>query len=179
MKKIFQYTIAMFLFVGMAYTAHSQVVMSGFLESNHSGMIENSVNNDGNTLYYEWEFLDKETNMNKDKELSLILFKLHLAKDKEGKDLILSLDVSMRDLLVTFYIDVLFDKDEHPKAAAMRYKKDNRWALVKFVPHPGCKIESGQWERMNDIESFDQLLQYVVKELDNNVDFSCFTGQGS
>jgi hypothetical protein len=142
--------------------------MQDFLEQSHEGMLEQSMNNNNKPMYYDWTYVSTNPSVKKYE------FTLNFYRDAAKTEVYLSLPVVIRNPLFVCYIDVIFTKDDYPKAAAMRYRKDGRWALVKFVPHPGCRNEKGKWERVYDMESFDQLLKYMVTELDNNVNFDCY-----
>lgn len=166
-------------------TADAQgIVKKEYLEENHMGQISGAKNNGGKTLYFEFVYLKTDAASYKWDDSGAtrgsIKYRLDVYSDAGKTNKIISMPVRMRNLITTYYVDVVFNKrdfaDEslREKSATMIFKKDVRWARTKFVPHEGCQREGSSWERLDDAESYDQLLTYLIRQLDNNIDFSCY-----
>lgn len=178
----------LFLMLGLLLTTMGLqaqgIVNKEALEQNHSGMLEASKNNNGRAVYFEFVHVSTDKAAYKWDDAGAtrgsIRYMLKIYRDAAKTDLILAMPVKMRNLITTYYVDVVFNKadldDENlrEKSAQMIFKKDVRWARTKFVPHMGCAWEDGNWERIDRVESFDQLLNYLVRQLDQNVKFSCY-----
>ncbi|MBK8343584.1 MAG: hypothetical protein IPL12_09925 [Bacteroidetes bacterium] len=174
MKKIYQIAFFVAFVTLLNVNGNSQVVMKDYLVANHEGVVEKSVNNLGNGLYYKFEYVSTEG--------ARINYKLHLYKDKAMKTPWMSFDVLMRNLNWTYYVDITMSKDGADKVAAMIFKKDLRWSRVKYSPHPGClRMDPPVYERYTigaETESaevlFAGLLNNFIVQLDKNVDFNCY-----
>jgi hypothetical protein len=175
--------VALSLFLTAAVSAQ-QVVTKENLESNHTGMLADSKNNDGKPIYYKFEYVSTDKAAYKWDDdgatRGSIKYKLHIYNDAAMNDLVISLPVKMRNLITTYYVDVVFNKkdyedaDRREKSAQMIFKKDVKWARTKFVPHAGCQREDGNWERKDRVESYEDLLQYLIQQLDSNVMWECY-----
>lgn len=177
--------IVLFLLAFSLSTTFAQGIVSRTrLTENFSGQVEQSKNNSGRTIYYDFVYVRTDGASYKwDIEgatKGAIVYRLDIYSDAARKNLILSLPVKMRNLLTSYYVDVIFTNANYPdenlrdKGATLIFKKDVRWARTKFVPHEGCRRDDGNWERIDKVESFDQLMQYFIRQLDNNVQFSCY-----
>lgn len=182
-RKLF---LTLLLLGGVAALQAQSVVTKEALTENHSGTVPSAVNNGGKTLYYTFAYVATDKARYKWDDAGAtrgsIRYTLNLYRDAAGKDLILSLPVQMRNLLTTYYIEAAFTKDDYEdaslreKSALMVFKKDVKWARTKFVPHEGCERADGSWDRIDRVESLQQLFDYFVGQLDRNVDFSCYGG---
>ncbi|GEM_PF-676803 len=160
------------------------IVNKALLEQSLSGQVDKSKNNNGRTLYFEFVYLSTDAAHYKwddgGSTRGSIRYRLDFYKDAAHRDLLLSLPVKMRNLITTYYVDAIFtnstyeDVTQRDKGATMIFKKDVRWARTKFVPHKGCAREDGNWERIDRVESYEQLMTYFVRQLDNNVQFDCY-----
>lgn len=160
--------VLLIAFVAMAHLpSNAQVVMKEFLSENHTGKVDNSVNNNGKPLYYKFEYLHTDS--------ARIYYKLYLYKDASMKTPWMTMNVLMRDLTWTYYVDITFKKDGTDKVAAMIFKKDLRWSRVKFSPHPGCaRIDPPVWERMNLVDDYDKLINNFLMQIDKNINLDCY-----
>lgn len=166
MNKILKITL-LASFLGLASLSNAQVIMNEFLSKNHEGMVEHSVNNGGKKLYYKFQY-DSVTG-------ARIKYTLYLYKDASKSQPFLTLPVLMRNLIWTYFLDVSFTKDGSSKVAALIYKKDLRWSRVKFSPHEGCSyITPPIWDRLNQVDNYEKLLQNTIQQLDKNVNFNCY-----
>jgi hypothetical protein len=160
------------------------IVSKKRLEENISGRIESSRNNNGKPLYYEFVYLETdEANYawnDAGATRGSIRYRLDLYRDEAKKDLYLSMPVKMRNLITTYYVDIIFTNKDYPdpalrdKGATMIFKKDVRWARTKFVPHEGCRQPDSEWSRIDRVESLDQLMTYYISQLDANVRMDCY-----
>ncbi len=165
-------------------TQAQTVVSKAKLEQNLSGQLDKSKNNNGRALYYDFVYLSTDEASYKWDDAGAtrgsIRYRLDFFRDAARKDLLLSLPVKMRNLITSYYVDVIFTNAKFPdpslreKGATMIFKKDVHWARTKFVPHEGCEREDGNWERIDKVESYEQLMDYLVRQLDNNVKFDCY-----
>ncbi len=169
MKKIFKLTLLVSL-VAMASVSKSQVVMSEFLSVNHEGMAANSKCNNGKPLYYKFQY-DSTNNLR-------IYYTLYLYKDAAKTETILQLPVLMRNLIYTYYLDInVVAKGAISKVVALIYKKDLRWSRLKFSATEECsRIYPPVYDRLNNVDNFETLLQNTIMQLDKNVDFNCYAG---
>ncbi len=176
MKKILNISLFVAFLSLIAVNGNSQVVMKDFLSANHVGEVSKSFNNNGNSLFYKFEYVSTEG--------ARINYKLHLYKDKAMSKPWMSFDVLMRNLNWTYYVDITMKKDGADKVAAMIFKKDLRWSRVKYSPHPDCmRMNPPFYERYTigaESESpevlFYSLLNNFIMQLDKNVDFNCYAG---
>jgi len=160
------------------------IVSKALLEQNHTGQIAAAKNNGSRTMYFEFVYLSTDAASYKWDDGGAthgsIRYRLDVYRDAAHKDLLLSLPIKMRNLITTYYVDAIFthatyaDESQRDKGATMIFKKDVRWARTKFVPHKGCAREGGNWERIDKVESYEQLMTYFVTQLDNNVLFDCY-----
>lgn len=147
--------------------AGAQVVMKEFLSANHEGKIDNTKNNDGKPIYYKLEY--------KSTEGARINYVLYLYKDASMKTPYLTFPVLMRNLTWTYYMDVTMTKDGMAKVFALIYKKDLRWARIKYSPHIDCFRENPNiYVRLNMVDNFDQLIKDTFIQMDKNVNLNCY-----
>ncbi|MBC8045386.1 MAG: hypothetical protein H7Y00_01180 [Fimbriimonadaceae bacterium] len=167
MKNILKTFLVVAFLAIAAQATHAQVVMKEYLSTSHEGKIDNSVNNGGKPLYYKLEY--------KDTQGARINYTLHFYKDAGMSTPWMSFPMLMRNLQLTYYIDVSMPKDNMTKVFAMIYKKELRWARVKYSPHEGCSnVKEIVWERINLVDNFDKLINDTFKQLDKNVNLSCY-----
>ncbi|MBC8172681.1 MAG: hypothetical protein H7X71_02145 [Chitinophagales bacterium] len=160
------FTVVCFL-VAASSTMQAQVIMKEFLSADHQGKIDNSKNNGGKPLYYKFEY--------KDTQGARINYTLHFYKDAGMSTPWISFPVLMRNLTWTYYIDVSMAKDDMSKVFAMIFKKDLRWARVKYSPHAGCaNMDPIVWERLNMVDNYDVLLNFTLAQMDKNVNLGCY-----
>jgi hypothetical protein len=171
--------------LGSLFSVQAQgVVNRSRLTENLSGQVEQAKNNNGRAMYYEFVYVrTDEATYKWDIEGATkgsIIYRLDFYSDAAQKNLVLSLPIKMRNLLTTYYVDAIFTNSSYPdpslreKGATLIFKKDVRWARTKFVPHEGCRREEGDWERIDKVESYDQLMNYFVRQLDANILFDCY-----
>ncbi|MBP9550116.1 MAG: hypothetical protein KBE86_13250 [Chitinophagales bacterium] len=166
MKNIIK-TILFVAFIGIASASQSQVVMKEFLNQNHEGMIANSKNNNGKALFYKLEY--------KSTDGARIYYTLNFYKDASMKSLYISFPVLMRNLTWTYYLDVSMEKEGVTKVFAMIFKKDLRWARVKFSPHADCSyLNPTIWTRYEQVDDYEKLLNNTFTQMDKNVILDCY-----
>ncbi len=175
---------ALVLMMSLQAVQAQGVVSRAKLEQNTSGQLSDSKNNGGKPLYYDFVYLstDKASYPWDDAGATRgsIRYRLDVFRDAGRRDLLISVPVKMRNLVTTYYVDAIFNKADFPdpaqrdKGATMIFKKDVRWARTKFVPHEGCAREDGVWLRIDKVESYEQLMEYYIRQLDNNVKFECY-----
>jgi len=169
MKKIFK-LILLVSFLGLGSTSRAQVVMAEFLSVNHEGVVANSKCNNGKPLYYKFQY-DSTNNVR-------IYYTLYLYQDAAKTQAILQLPVLMRNLIYTYYLDInVIAKGAVSKVVALILKKDLRWSRLKFSATEECsRIYPPVYDRVNNVDNFDALLQNTIMQLDKNVDFNCYAG---
>ncbi|MFN0274901.1 MAG: hypothetical protein ACKVPJ_04090 [Chitinophagales bacterium] len=167
MRNILRTFIAISFLTLATQQASAQVVMKEYLSSNLDGKIDNAKNNGGKALHYRLEY--KET------QGARIGYTLHFYKDAGMSKPWISFPVIMRNLQWTYYMDVSMAKDNATKVFAMIYKKDLRWARVKYSPHTGCEGTNPiVWERIDKVEDFASLIKNTLTQMDKNVKLSCY-----
>ncbi|HCK22752.1 MAG TPA: hypothetical protein DHW15_11505 [Bacteroidetes bacterium] len=156
------------LFIGaLASGLNAQVVMKDFVSKDHMGKIEKSVNNNGQPLYWKLEY--------KNTDGARIYYDFILYKDASMTKEMLRFPSLMRNLEWTYYLDVSMTKDDATKVFAMIFKKDLRWARVKYSPHEGCSwLDPTEWDRINLVDNFQGLLDNTFTQMDKNVKFDCY-----
>lgn len=167
MRNIVKTFIAVCFLSVVTQQLSAQVVMKEMLSQNHEGKIDNAKNNGGKPLYYRLEY--------KDIQGARINYTLNFYKDAGMSTPWLSFPVLMRNLQWSFYLDVSMAKGPDTKVFAMIYKKDLRWARVKYSPHAGCEGSNPiVWERINLVDDFGKLLNNTFTQMDKNVVLSCY-----
>ena len=156
------------LFAGaLSLGSQAQVVMKDFMSANHMGKVENSLNNPGKQLYWKLEY--------KSTEGARIYYTLTFYKDAAMSQPMVSFPSLMRNLEWTYYLDVSMTKDDATKVFAMIFKKDLRWSRVKYTPHQDCGWQDPtKWDRYNQVDDFQKLLDNTMMQLDKNVKLSCY-----
>jgi hypothetical protein len=145
----------------------AQVVMKEFVSSDHMGKVEKSVNNNGQPLYWKLEYQSTDG--------ARIYYTLNFYKDAGMSKVFASFPSLMRNLVWTLYLDVSMTKDDATKVFAMIFKKDLRWSRVKYTPHAGCGWQDPtHWERFNQVDNFQKLLENTMMQLDQNVKLDCY-----
>lgn len=162
MNKFYSLIVLFLLFLPFA---NSQVVMRALLSQDHEGVVESILNFPGQKLRHQWDHQKTEGLKS--------TFRLNLyATDR----LINTYDVRIRNLSIALYIEVRmpYKDDGSIKTLSGIYDKGNKWMRVKMAPHEGCKREGTNWGRLDQINSFDQILDYLVRQLDENVLLNCY-----
>lgn len=145
-------------------TVTAQVVDIEKLSKDHTGELKGGVNFPEGTLSHEWKFISQEG------VKSVYQLELKLDEDRSA-----TYDVRMRNLSIAFYIEVrMKDKEGETKTLSGIFDKGDKWLRVKMAPKQECKQEGTQWGRRNQIEGFNDLLDFVISELDRNVDLNCY-----
>lgn len=166
MKNILK-TFCIIALIGIASATQAQVVMKEFLNQNQEGVIQNAKNNNGKPLYYTLEY--------KSTEGARINYTLNFYKDAGKKTVYASFPVLMRNLTWTYYLDVSMEKDGITKVFAMIFKKDLRWARVKYSPHEGCSLLTPtEWTRIDLVDDYSKLLNNTLTQMDKNVMLDCY-----
>jgi hypothetical protein len=167
MKTTMKLFLPLLLIGAFSMGTKAQVVMKEFVSANHMGKVDKSVNNNGQPLYWKLEY--------KNTEGARIYYTLNFYKDAGMTKTYASFPALMRNLEWTYYLDVSMTKDEATKVFAMIFKKDLRWSRVKYTPHPDCGwLDPTQWERFNQVDNFQKLLDNTMMQLDKNVKLDCY-----
>ena len=162
-----------FLLILFTQMVNAQVVFREYLSQNHSGRITQSVNFPNKILEYEWIFLDMEKGAYFAEGEAIQKIKYQLLFKVDGKQ-VGSFDLQMRDLIVTYYVEIEAKKEDTSRTITAIYHKANRWVKLKGVLQEGCRRSGVSWGRQDAVESYDQLLQFIVQQIDKNVDLSCY-----
>jgi hypothetical protein len=154
-----------------AQTMVAQVVFKEYLSKNHSGEIA-SVNVNEHQLYYEFVFVSEEVGIEyQSKEaIEKIHYKLNIS-DRKG--FTRSYDVLIRDLIVSLYVEIDMNSGPEKNVVTTIYQKRNRWAKLKGIIPTDCKNQGFKWSRLDRISSFEQLLQFIIEDIDRNVLIAC------
>lgn len=167
MKKILKPLVFIFILSAFAPSLDAQVVLKEYLTSNHEGKIDKSKNNGGKPLFYKFEY--------KSTEGARINYTLNFYKDASMSTPWMSFPVLIRNLPWTFYLDVSMTKDQMTKVFALIFKKDLRWARVKYSPHEGCSLVNPNiYDRINMVDNYEALLNNMLSQMDRNVDLNCY-----
>lgn len=153
------------LWICLGYVfAKGQVVHKDFLSKDHSGSIESSINFPGQKLGYHLRY-DRTEGARIHYDLDLLV-----GGKKRG-----TFRVLMRNLIVTYYLDISFPKDGALRTMTAIFDKGNKWVRVKFAPQEGCRRNAAACEgRLNEVKSYDQLLNFVIQMLDQGTDLNCY-----
>ncbi|MFT5165024.1 MAG: hypothetical protein ACI8P3_000248 [Saprospiraceae bacterium] len=154
-------------------SAAAQVVFREFLSQDHQGELKPSVNYPGQQLTYEWIFIDMEKGLYFAEGEAIQKIRYRLKFNLNGKE-IGHFDVQMRDLIVTHYIEISLVRDQEPRTITCLYNKASRWIKLKGVLPDNCRREGATWGRLDGVESYDQLLQFIISQIDKNVKLSCY-----
>ncbi len=171
-NNIWQYLLFLsFSFFGQ--TVDAQVVFRELLSQDHQGELTQSINYPGKTLAYEWQFIDMEKGQYfaEGEAIQKINYKLQFKID--GKP-IGHFDVQIRDLIVTHYIEIKIVNEAEPRTITSLYNKSIRWLRLKGVLHEGCRQDGSHWGRLDGVQNYDELLEFVVLELDKNIKLECY-----
>lgn len=167
MKKFLKPLIFIFFISASIQKIDAQVVLKEYLTSNHEGKIDKSKNNGGKPLYYKMEY--------KNTEGARINYTLNFYKDASMKTPWLSFPLLIRNLPRTLYLDVSMTKDNMTKVFALIFKKDLRWARVKYSPHEGCALVNPNiYDRIDMVDNYEALLNNTFSQMDRNVDLNCY-----
>ncbi len=123
-------------------------------------------------VLYDWMFqsMDKGNFGNEKDAIPKVYYELVL-KDSEGQSK--SYQLSIRDLIVSTYIDIFINEDDanHSTVSAI-FNKTNRWLKLKTTLPLKCMRDT-DWERKNNIDNFDTLLQHIVEQIDQRIKLDC------
>ena len=151
-----------FVLAGMSYS-NGQIVYESLLTQNHEGVLESPRISPEKSLTHVWTYQETKGVQ--------IKYDLQLFLDKTPYA---GFNAQIRDLLITFYIEIEFEKDGETRTLTAVFDKQNKWMRVKFAPHAGCAAPEAAWGRMDGIEHFEQILDFAIRQLDKNVDLSCY-----
>ncbi len=162
-NKAMKYLFFLFFFIGLHLPTSGQVVLQALLSENHEGVVEDPLNYPKQMLLHQWVF--------KERDGVKSMYKLHLFKNR---DLLFSYDVRMRNLITAFYVEIRI-KDNKGKIKTLSgiYDKGDKWLRVKMAPTENCAKENMSWSRENKIKDFNRILDFIIREMDRNLDFSC------
>lgn len=174
MKKILLILSVFFLFLCFEQGISGQVVNRELLVLDHSGSIMNSVNFEGKELVYNFRYqnMEKGSYFAENEAIQKIFYELDLSVD--GK-IIGTYEVLIRDLIVTMYMEIKMTKGDDFKVISPIYNKTNKWLKLKAVMHDNCKNPDYKWSRLNEVQSFQQLLDHIISDIDKNVKLDCYS----
>ncbi|MEM7104581.1 MAG: hypothetical protein AAF502_15700 [Bacteroidota bacterium] len=168
MYKLF-YFLVLFVWYLSPNLGAAQVVMQSYLRIDHSGALPESINFPDKGLEYQFTYQDHPSAVK-------CSYTLNLSSD--GKE-INTFDVRLRNLDFTFYLEIRMQGPETAlKTLSAIFDKSNKWLRVKFAAPPGCSAEDEQWDRVNNISDFQELLLQVITQLDRNVQLTCYQKSG-
>ena len=173
MKNFIKYIIIVTV-ITLPFTGHSQVLYKEMLMQNHKGQLDKSVNWPGKKMYYEWHYDSTRTFKYEGKEASRSYYTLMIA-DNTGMNNAIKVPAMIRDLVITTWFEVYMNNGTETKTFTCVYDKNNKWYRIKFAPQAGCRREE-LWKRVNDIKTFDELLNSIVAQMDNNLKLDCYRG---
>lgn len=171
--KVINYILLLFCMLMLSQNGKAQVVFRDYLSKDHQGTLEQSVNYTGQKLDYEWKFMDMEKGQYFAEGEAIQRINYQLVFKIKGKE-VGRFDLQIRDLIVTHYIEISAVKNEEPRTITGLYNKASRWIKLKGVLPDECRQEDAKWGRMDALTSYDQLLQFVIEQIDQNVKLSCY-----
>ncbi len=164
MIKFIYYSFFILLFLIPSRNVFGQVVVKKILTENHEGLINDMMNFPKEIIRHKWIFKSQD-GLKSNYEVGLY----------KGKELICSYDVRMRNLSIAFYVEIrVKDKKGEIKTLSGIYDKGNKWLRVKMAAHDGCLKKGALWGRKNKISEFGEILDFIIREMDRNLDFSCY-----
>ena len=174
MKNILKLTVIVLL-IGMSAASNAQVLMKEMLTKDQTGMTDKSRNWSGKKVYYTLKFDSTVAYSYDGYNTSRYYYTLMLA-DNAGMNNAIKVPGMVRDLIITTYFEFYFNNGKETKTFTMTYDKNNKWYRIKFAPQWGCRREE-LWKRVDNIKSYEELLQSMVGQMDNNLVLDCYRGQ--
>ncbi len=159
---------------GMA-PAHAQVLMKEYLTQTQSGVIDQSVNWPGKKLHYKLRYDSMRTVSFEKYSTTRYYYTLFVANNPAFTNAV-EVPGMVRDLVITAYFEFYFDNGAESKTFTLTYDKNNKWYRIKFAPQWGCRREE-LWKRVDGISSYEQLLQSMISQMDNNLKLDCYVGK--
>ncbi|MCS6991748.1 MAG: hypothetical protein NZL95_07790 [Chitinophagales bacterium] len=159
----------------LASAAQAQVLMKEFLTQNQKGVLDKSINWPGKKLYYELRY-DSSRAMKFENYGATRYYYTLLLADNPAMTNAIQIPGMVRDLVITTYFEFYFNNGKESKTFTLIYDKNNKWYRIKFAPQWGCRREE-LWKRVNNIASYQQLLNSMVAQMDNNLNLDCYKGQ--
>lgn len=152
---------------------YAQVVFREYLSQDHQGIIEESINFPGESLSYEWQFIDAEKGQYFAEGEAIQRIHYQLVLSKNGQELG-RFDLQIRDLIVSHYIEISAIHQEESRTIMALYNKVSRWVKLKGIVPEDCRRANARWGRLDAVDSYERLLHFVVSKLDENLVFSCY-----
>ncbi|MCS6917633.1 MAG: hypothetical protein RMK52_06870 [Chitinophagales bacterium] len=168
-------TIILLLTLLVGGVAQAQVLMKEYLTQNQKGVVDKSVNWPGKKVYYEMRF-DSSRAMKFENYGTTRYYYTLLLADNPAMANAIQIPGMVRDLVITTYFEFYFNNGKESKTFTLVYDKNNKWYRIKFAPQWGCRREE-LWKRVNFISSYEQLLNSMVTQMDNNLNLDCYKGQ--
>ncbi len=155
----------LFIFFIFIIKLNAQVLPDQFLVQSHSGILEESVNYPERPLPFSFDFVSSKNEV-------LKLYQLNFYKKNNTTH---TFDLQIRNLIITCYFEIKM-KDQNGKIKTLTavYDKGNKWLRVKFAPTQSCAREKMRWERLNNVASFDEILEHIVRQIDKNLMLDCY-----
>jgi len=170
MNKILKLTAILLLIISFASDA--QVLMKEMLTQEQKGTIDKSVNWPGKKLYYVLKYDSLHPYKFETYTTNRYYYTLLLA-DNPGMSNAVKVPCMVRDLVVKSYFEFYFDNGTETKTFTTIYEKYEKWYRIKFAPQWGCR-RSEDWDRVNNITSYEQLLSSIIGQMDHNLKFDCY-----
>ncbi len=157
-------TFKVILFIcSLSLVTKAQVVQIENLTKDHKSSLTNGRNYSNTTLNHFWKYtssIDKVSS-----------FQLILSVEKRTK----AFDVQIRNLISATYITIKFiDKNNTAKSLSCIYDKSDKWLRIKMAPNEPCRQKNAVWSRHNYIKSWEEILDHIIKDVDNNLVLDCF-----
>lgn len=167
-------TIAILVLMTAPFAGHSQVMYKELLKQDHKGEAANSVNWAGKKVYWSMKYDSTRTLKFENYSTDRIYYTMMIA-DNAGMSNAIKIPMMIRDLVITTFFEMYLNNGTDTKTFTLIYDKNNKWYRIKFAPQAGCRREE-LWKRVNDIKSFDELMNSVVGQMDHNLKLDCYRG---
>ncbi|MEO6168850.1 MAG: hypothetical protein ABIO46_01830 [Chitinophagales bacterium] len=174
MNKITKSSVLFLLFIA-PFLGHSQVVMQELLTQDHKGMLDKSANWQGKKMYYVLKYDSIRPYHFETYTTNRYYYTLSMA-DNAGMNNAVKIPGMVRDLVVKTYFEFYFNNGTENKTFTAIYEKYEKWYRIKFAPQAGCRREE-LWDRVNNINNYNELLSSIIGQMDNNVKLDCFAKQ--
>lgn len=163
------------LLLAFGPAVYSQVLMKELLTQNQKGVLDKSVNWPGKKLYYELRF-DSARAMKFENYGATRNYYTLLIADNPAMANAIQIPGMVRDLVITTFFEFYFNNGKETKTFTLTYDKNNKWYRIKFAPQWGCRRQE-LWKRVDRIASYEQLLNSMITQMDNNLRLDCYKGQ--
>ena len=157
------------------FIVNAQVLMKEMLTQDQKGMIDKSVNWTAKKIYYVLKYDSLRPYQFETYTTNRYYYTLSIA-DNAAMNNAIKVPCMVRDLVIKTYFEFYFDNGTETKTFTTIYEKYEKWYRIKFAPQWGCR-RGEEWDRVNNITSYTQLLSSIIGQMDKNIKFDCFTKQ--